>query len=1371
MKMTKYLPSTLKVVLSALLSVAFCGNDVQAANKTFSTDETVAAGGTETYPTELYDDLTITDGATVDFDLGAIVGFSGNATINNGGTAVIKWNGQDQGTPGNYGGFTGFSDNVGTLRTDVPLTIDNGTVKFELNGTLASPTTHLYADSFNIKVDSGGGTVDVGAGFEVRGRTVTGSGPITKTGDGTLLFGNNTYFAGEGHGVAGFLVDGTVTVKQGTLAFGDRDTAPPTPKGTYAEAGSIVVDGSIDGTATLDIRQGALLNIVGTNTTPYTDIIIKNGGTLKLDSTVPSNTGIIKEARADALASKPLTDHSLKITVNNGKIISYRNDGSTATIATHHGGDHIDTLVRGNVGVEVAEGVTLVTGELTDGTGTANAGTATITKTGAGTYKTVTDANLAKSTVNVEEGEFVFDQAVIAETVTVTNAGSSVVFSDTDVTVGELELATAGTTATLEQATTGIIQVTTSAGSIIDANGDQSFLIADIRGDYNGNGSDLTIARGFVENAGVPVLHGLEGNITGVKNLIKAADAGSLFVKTDSATTFTGDIIVGGGSTPPAGGYGILNFEDTDTSDFIDYNAEHIIVENNASLAIGKGALINLTNTDPTAAADYSDIQVGKHGQIILDASHLSELNPTGVIKGSNPLEHVYASLADGSSISVTRSDDGVDMDVPYSFGGGNIDSRVTGNAAIFVTGNTELATGDIVFDPAGTGANIYKFGDGNYKTVGNIDLGDGSFDVEEGSVLFDIGNTEYDGLTPKADNVTAKNLILADSTSVVFNDSTTGIKNVIVGSHLGNGASISVDSVMAQQHSADPNAGSQTFQTLTLEQNSTYIGNGGVPIIDDNGTPGDLSDDFELFAPRATNLILTGLTTSAGTSAGYIDGNVSGVKDFTATGDLIIDKHGNITNSGVFTFSNGTLVIEVADHDSTVDTDYTSIKTGTFVLNPANSKVQFNVSGTGERQYKDVIVTDDTTFKSIYEGTGVFDVSTALREQKAVFSDDGKTLSIEIKNLTVGNFINSDGRFSGGNARRIAQLFDQLNGSTRYNGILNSLSGDQLRSVIQNSLGGEIISNATQMSMSVKPFRNVFRHLDETAPLRTPFNYFWGENRTQAPYQTRGQVREGFNLWFDMYAASEDADSDGETFDGYSASRYGMVVGGDIELYRYAIAGVVLGYGNPSISNDAGKVTADDISFGLYFRTPLVWDIAANLYMGYGSQEYSFKNAGEKKNFNGDSLALSAEFSKELPFSYVSLIPLLAVDFQRASSDEVTVGVPGLGMGAIYGSRNIEQTKIRVGLNGKYKRLRTRLQYGHLMSGDKYVITETAFTGNPIANAAIRGVNVGEDWFNLGLGGELFKTNHWRFFADYDLDVGKEATSHTGSVNVVFSW
>jgi hypothetical protein len=95
-------------------------------------------------------------------------------------------------------------------------------------------------------------------------------------------------------------------------------------------------------------------------------------------------------------------------------------------------------------------------------------------------------------------------------------------------------------------------------------------------------------------------------------------------------------------------------------------------------------------------------------------------------------------------------------------------------------------------------------------------------------------------------------------------------------------------------------------------------------------------------------------------------------------------------------------------------------------------------------------------------------------------------------------------------------------------------------------------------------------------------------------------------------------------------------------------------------------------------------------------------------------------------------------------------------------------QAVVRLGLLGNYGRVRTRAQYMRQVSGDDSVSSQTTLSD---AAADVRGNQWGKDWFNLGVGGELWSTRHWQVFADYNFDMGRHTTSHLGSLNTIFRW
>jgi hypothetical protein len=151
-----------------------------------------------------------------------------------------------------------------------------------------------------------------------------------------------------------------------------------------------------------------------------------------------------------------------------------------------------------------------------------------------------------------------------------------------------------------------------------------------------------------------------------------------------------------------------------------------------------------------------------------------------------------------------------------------------------------------------------------------------------------------------------------------------------------------------------------------------------------------------------------------------------------------------------------------------------------------------------------------------------------------------------------------------------------------------------------------------------------------------------------------------------------------------------------------------------------------------------------------------------------GNSVFGSVEVVRyiDLPFHFGVLTPHIALDFQSAGINKFIVGDP---LPAVVEPGRVSQAAMRVGLlNNFLGRLQTRVQYTRQIAGKDYVSSSTT-----LADAAthIRGTQWGKDWLNAGFGGAFVSRQNLRLFADYDFDLGRRTTSHTGSVTTVFMW
>lgn len=467
---------------------------------------------------------------------------------------------------------------------------------------------------------------------------------------------------------------------------------------------------------------------------------------------------------------------------------------------------------------------------------------------------------------------------------------------------------------------------------------------------------------------------------------------------------------------------------------------------------------------------------------------------------------------------------------------------------------------------------------------------------------------------------------------------------------------------------------------------------------------------------------------------------------------NLTVTKGGHITGqiTGVNNFKvGGSLFLTAEEGKTTISAETWEIDAKTYIR---------TVGGTTSGDYSKVLQIKDDADRA--EVLDILEKSqTALYQADwTENTEEGTYLDLDLNVLGIDDYVCSYWNQRGGNANNIAALIEYLcDEFPAFREGLESLSHEQLQSTLRSAMAGELAGNAVRFALQ-QPGQSVFRHLDTVVPLRFPFSH------------VRGQVREGFNVWFNPYGQAENADSDGNTFDGYKMTRFGFHLGGDIELYNRALLGVLFSYSNPQVKNGLGKITAHDYAGGMYLRVPTAWAVVANLMVGFGNQSYTYKNSYYDSEYHGSSVFASAELTRPIPFYSYQVTPLVAFDYQSVDVDSFLVFDPVLG-GVYVQPEDISQASLRLGVLGNFGRFRTRLQYTRQIAGEDSVSTRTAILGALSSVTEIRGTEWGKDWLNIGIGGELLTTRHWRLFADYNFDLGKQTTSHLGSLNAVLTW
>ncbi|MCL2710587.1 MAG: autotransporter outer membrane beta-barrel domain-containing protein [Planctomycetaceae bacterium] len=573
---------------------------------------------------------------------------------------------------------------------------------------------------------------------------------------------------------------------------------------------------------------------------------------------------------------------------------------------------------------------------------------------------------------------------------------------------------------------------------------------------------------------------------------------------------------------------------------------------------------------------------------------------------------------------------------------------------------------------------------------------------------------------------------------------------------------------------------GGGTYQAAAVD-----IGTGDFWVVNERDTYNELTGNGvtmeflenitarKLIGEDKTHIIVHG---NAVFEEAYIAGRYEGAKDIAGnfTSNLTLSKGGGITGTvaGINNFTTGGTLFLGVNHP-----DGPTVSTVSWtVLDPNTARIR-TVGGTPDGTYKKVIqVTNGDSREALL---GVLNASKSALYNPTWHENttDNTFLDLELAILSVDDYVRNSWGKKGRNADNIGVMIEELSRlpqlqEMQFRGYLEGLSDAELRSMLRNALAGELASNAYRIAMH-QPSQSVFRHLDSVAPLRSPFSSRGSRMRGQT------KIREGFNVWFNPYGQAEHGKRDGDTFDGYNLARYGFYLGGDVEIYNRAVFGAFFGYGVPHMRSDLGKISANDYTGGLYLRMPTAWDVVVNMMIGFGSQDYTYKNSFRKTDFRGSSLFGSIELSRRFsigpcPSGALHFVPLVALDFQSAKMDDFMVRDPILG-GVRIEPEDLSSAILRVGLLGGQGEgfLRTRLQYMRQIAGDDVVFSRTSI-GN-LATTRVRGTQWGKDWLNVGIGCELWflprKFRHWRIYADYDFHLGKRTTSHLGSINTVLEW
>ncbi|MDR2346868.1 MAG: autotransporter outer membrane beta-barrel domain-containing protein, partial [Planctomycetaceae bacterium] len=487
------------------------------------------------------------------------------------------------------------------------------------------------------------------------------------------------------------------------------------------------------------------------------------------------------------------------------------------------------------------------------------------------------------------------------------------------------------------------------------------------------------------------------------------------------------------------------------------------------------------------------------------------------------------------------------------------------------------------------------------------------------------------------------------------------------------------------------------------------------------------------------------------------------------------------VQNGGTFIFNGGSDGTVRVYGDTTFKDEVeikSKIQVKSFVLgNDAEITISVNPIN---QNWDNLIKSEDTAFDTTTQNKLQAEANkeALLYSREGTFNDNFTSFNIQYDTISVSDFALQHGMTK--NLSRIGILFDGLMqkypdfATSIYN---NVTEAEDLESILTSLLGSELAANAQMLAFS-SPHNRVFNHLRSLN--RSMSSGILGQSKVPSfPSIPRPHFPNiltlNYDLWFEGNFLSESVRGDDHSF-GYDVERGGMFIGLDAKLGDRIISGLMFGYGNPHISNRIGKISADDIQFGIYSRFRLFWECSVNVFLGYGVQQFKYTNSisAYTTDYGGDALYASLEVFRPITiYTHSQLIPIAAIDFQKAWSDAFVEGDQN-NLGLQIGKSDINQAILRFGLNSKIVptrqfQLRTRFQYGLQVSGDLYASAPTNFSVNPTITQNIRSVKRGRHNLNIGIGTDFYTLDDsTRFFFDYDYNYNQKSNSHAIQIGLI---
>ncbi len=342
----------------------------------------------------------------------------------------------------------------------------------------------------------------------------------------------------------------------------------------------------------------------------------------------------------------------------------------------------------------------------------------------------------------------------------------------------------------------------------------------------------------------------------------------------------------------------------------------------------------------------------------------------------------------------------------------------------------------------------------------------------------------------------------------------------------------------------------------------------------------------------------------------------------------------------------------------------------------------------------------------------------------------------------------------------------------------------DHTLTQIYDQLHGDLRANALAMALK-KPWRHPFARLGGT-----PFAVLAGRTTSDEAFASYADPNYYQEFWAEGYGRYSTIRTDGNSFRN-RIERVGGAFGYDRQLSLNSVMGAVFNYSNPRLKQATGKVSMDDYEIGLYNLTRFGgfdlkayagyayqrYDITRNVYIPTGGRYDAVYDHFNNK-VNGHALSASLELIR--PFQTTDrlvLSPLVAMDYEQAWMKGYTEhgGITALR----YEKADYLKLEARVGANIDARitdrlTLNGRVHYARQLNSDKPKSRQHfAGTSTNTPGMNIWGVRRGKDTLNIGVGLEyaINQEKTRAVYLNYDADVSRRETTHTGNVGFVWSW